>query len=490
VSIKASLVLAVLFIVLGTFAIFDPFGHKAKREEIKERDAAVFWLKDKKLSWLQIKRGPLDPMRLVCKNAAGCPLDSSGEWTIEAPITELADNNNVGSFLTTLDNLSPVDQLDYAKQAPDLLEFGLKTPAFELRFQEVGKPESWLNIGGKTSVGSNYYAQSSGSGQNILMIASYFFDAMNKEIVHWRNKRVFPSARTEDISSLAWSDFSFEQKDGLWSITKPIKAKANSTILNGLSGSIAFLSAQSIVAENNKTIALGKSSLSINATFGAKTESLVFFEQKEKDKNKLLLKSSTQAWIADVEATLLSRFNRKLSDFRNKQLITLEERKRIISAEFYFPRQKLRAIFKRGQQNEWAQTGGEPVKLSQQRINQFLEKLDQNQVTSFERDKTKSAYFLNIKDLELKLLDKDDKLIASLPFSIFNKKEALTVGELPGELRALTGEFLQILPIRLTDLDIDNNKQIVTSARPDSPTEEILDEEAEGDGHGHSHSAD
>lgn len=484
-NLKTSLVLAILFICLGTLAIFDPFKIKEHRQEKQEHEAAIFWLKEKKLSHLEITVGTTK-INFNCNTAGGCPLNSQGNWSLVEP-KEFADNNNVGTLLSALDNLSAVDRLSFKSEPPKLADFGLDKPALQFRFTVQDDPtEYWLHFGAKTAVGANVYAQSSNGGNDVLMVASYFTDGLNKELVHWRNKRFFPDLKTEAIESIAWDagsdSFKFEQRDGIWEMQQPLKVHAHSQLLNGLAGSIAYLSATKIAAELKDGVEakklIAKPDLRLHFVVGKKAEDIEFFLKKEKAGNKLYARSSAEPWLAEVEAGLLDRFHKKVDDFRNKQLLATEDRNRIASVLFEFPRDKKSASFKRTEHNEWVQNGGDPIKLSTPRLDRVLDRLSSGEIQRFQVDKRKVDLLQQLQDVKLKLFDKDGKVLLNKDFLVANKKMVFTTSEQADEVCFLGDEFTRALPVRLVDLDIENNKQVVV--------EEHTAGKESGDGHSHS----
>ena len=53
-SFRTTFILMIVFLILGTFAIFDPLRRQEKAEQKKERESHVLWLKDKKLASITV----------------------------------------------------------------------------------------------------------------------------------------------------------------------------------------------------------------------------------------------------------------------------------------------------------------------------------------------------------------------------------------------------------------------------------------------------
>ena len=110
-NLKTSLILALIFLVLGTVAVFDPLGWKEKKEEAKEKSVKVLWLKDDKIEWLALNANNVR-VRMECANEVACNFDSQGAWSITEPAKDLGDSANIGSFLSSMKNLTAVEQVD------------------------------------------------------------------------------------------------------------------------------------------------------------------------------------------------------------------------------------------------------------------------------------------------------------------------------------------------------------------------------------------
>lgn len=486
-SKKTILVLSILFIVLGSFAVFDPFQLKEKREEKKEKETVLFWIKDKKLSEFTIADASQKiKYNFRCQETSGCPVDSQSNWQILEPVTEDADSANISSFLNSLQTLSPIDRIEFKDQEPNLQEYGLDKDGLRLEFKIAGESGAYeLKLGNKASVGDSLYAKASGKN-DVLLIATYFTDSLKKDFVHWRNKRFFKSLKTEAITELSWKNngklIAATQKDGFWNLKSPLEAKASSKIFNGLAGSIAFLSASRIL-EAKKDAALlekiekDKSFVELTVKAEDKISNIRFFKIADGKSDHLFVKTDSQTWYGEVDLELFNRFTKELVDYRNRQILEYSEQAKIETMELEFPRDRARALFKRGADREWVQSGGEPVKLSLPRLNQFLDKLSAADVKDFLRDPAKIELLKKLQDLKIRLFDKEKKLMLEQSFLVSGKTAALTEGELKGELRLMGPDLLSVLPIRLKDLDIENNKQVVIESHQQGDT----------DGHDHSH---
>ena len=115
----------IVFLILGTFAIFDPLRRQEKAEQKKERESHVLWLKDKKLASITVAAKGSEVKLECAKKDVGCPFDGSGDWILTAPTQDNADSSAVGSLASTLLNLTHSEVVDFSGSTPDPKEFGL-----------------------------------------------------------------------------------------------------------------------------------------------------------------------------------------------------------------------------------------------------------------------------------------------------------------------------------------------------------------------------
>ncbi len=489
VSLRTTFILMLAFIVLGTFAFFDPLRLQQKKDQEKERNEHVFWLKEKKLSSLRIQTASLD-LQLECANKEGCTFDGSADWNVLAPVKDEADSSSVGSLASSALNLNPVDKVDL-EQLPDPLEFGFDKSSAVLELNIVGEAEPYrLSFGKETPVGPNTYALSNREPKRVYMVANYFPGMLKQELFHWRNKRLFKGLETGEIEAIDWRSntgaFRLAKKEGVWSLESPLAAPANHIMSEGLASTLVFAAAKSLYAPETKEAKEAKKILSGKPAFqftlqrkGATPMQLSLFQlaaTKPGEKN-FLAQVKGRETLYVVDSLQFARFGKPLLEYRERRVVSADDKSRANELQLTFPREKKR-IFLKLESTDWQfAEGDKPEALSQTRIKNFVDSLASAEAFAFDKGPKSILFQRAPADLEVELRS-NGAAIKKARFLVAARKEALTEGDIPGEVRVLGEDFLKLLPVRFADLFEANNKQVVIPAGEK--------QEESHDGHDHS----
>lgn len=466
---KTSLVLMVLFIVLGTFAFFDPFGRKEKAEQAKEQEARVFWLENKLVEKITIRGAKV--IDLECTKTEGCPFDSGGDWKMTAPVADLADPASVGGLASAVKNLTQSDKLELTNGV-DPKEFGFDQPTVELEFRVKGEAELYsLRVGSAKAVGNTAYLQTNRQAQIVFMVPSFFPTFLQKEVFHWRNKRLFPFVTGDAIQAIEWAGpagkFSAQRENGAWKLTAPTAAPANHAMLGGLASTLVYLDMSSIFAENRRVPEAQK-------ILAKKPDWQISFRGPGEKENRLSLYAlPSKEYVAAVageerlfrlDGTVIERFNKPAVEYRNRQLIVGDELSGATEIALLFPREKKQIVLK-PEGGGWVYTSGDkPAEtLSRGRVDGFLRAVSAAEASNFLRDpKLLVAFAKRPADLELEFRA-SGQVKRRLRFAIHERQSVLTESGQAGELALLAGNFLRLLPVRFGDLYESANKQVITS---------------------------
>jgi hypothetical protein len=369
----------------------------------------------------------------------------------------------------------------------DAKEFGFDRPAAELELQVKGEPAPYsLRVGSAKAVGPNAYIETSSSPKTVFMVANYFPAMIQKDLFHWRNKRIFPEVTADMMNMLQWNkkggaEFSATKVANTWTLEKPVKAPANYTLLEGLLTSVVYLDMKGVYVENRRASALKN-------ILAAKPEWSLKFQKKTGEIEHLSVYAKPNAakgvkeYVAHkpgderlflLDGSVMERFNKPAIEYRDRQLIPEGQISNLSEVVFRFPREKKEITLKLEQEN-WVYASGEkPVEaLSRSRLDSFFRQLYGAEATSFvtiSSDPVLSGFAKNPADLELEMRD-SSKELRRFRFTVHNRKEVLTEGPVKGELAAIAGSFLKVMPVRFSDLYESSNKQVVTS--PDATEEQ------------------
>gem|GEM_PF-7067779 len=475
-SLRTILVLMIVFIVLGSFAIFDPLRRAEKNDEKKERESHVVWLKDKKLEGLRIV-GKNPATELICAIKDGCPFDGKGEWNMNQPVEGHADASAAATLASTILNLRHNERLEFPGAAPDPKEFGLDQPNAELTVKLKGEPPMVLKFGKSAAVGPNVYLSVSSEPTKIFLVPSYVTDMVNKDSFHWQNKRILPNVESTGFTRLGWKNKKIGElraykMDGLWRMDRPIAALASQVMLEGLASTVSYASAKSIFSPWRGTVEAkgllkGKPELEIGfSTADGNAHEVKLFAKpghKPGTARELVAVVDKEPVMFNLEASVFDRFQKDLLEYRQRSVLDDNVRAQVDEARFSFPREKLEAWFKlEGSQWKYV-SGAKPTEaISSVRFNGFLDGLRDADFKGFFPVKGNSAeakaFRTQTPDLHVELKG-GGKLLLQAAFVVFNRSVALTSAE--NDVRSLGDSFLRVLPVRLSDLNESSNKQVV-----------------------------
>ena len=481
-SPRTLLVLMVLFVGLGTFAIFDPLRRKEKAEREKDKAEHVALLEGKRLEKVTIRgRHPLTV--LVCALKEGCPFDGTGEWRLDQPLEGKGDPSAAGTLASTLLNLRHHEKIDFAPGQPDAKEFGFDQPAAEVTLQLKGEAAPLtLRFGKAAAVGPNVYLSSSGSPSAVFLVPNYLPDMVNKEPFHWQSKRLFPGVEASAFTRLGWTDQKAKpvqrevralKVNGQWRLLKPVAGAASHVMMEGLASTIAYAAAKSVWSPwrgtvEAKQLLKGKPELELVFAAGESGHVLQLYPKPSAGRGpkELIAVVDKEPAMLAVDASTFDRFRKRLEEYRQRSLLGAAERGAVAEARLVFVREKHEATF-RLEGEQWKQTKGEQLKepLSQARMNAFLDALRdadfQDYLPKAGSGTEAKAWRSQAPDLTIELKDGKGQMVLASSFVVHNRGVAITEAE--GELRTLGVPFLKQMPARVSDLGESANKQVVTS---------------------------
>jgi hypothetical protein len=460
-NLRTTLVLMILFMGLGSIAFFDPFRLEEKKNREEDAEKQVFSIQEKVVQEISIRNGARS-VKLACAAAEGCKLDGEASWKVIEPVQDEGDASAIATLANAVVNLRTIEKVPL--DAPmDPKEFGFEQgrPALEMKTKEgVFR----LETGSPTAVGPNVYLRVPGETQTLYIVAAYFPQMLDKEVFHWRNKRLFPGLESEKIAAISWkgreTSLEARKEKGKWRIESPIQAPANFIMMEGLASTLAYTSAKAIL-----TKAPGKPELEIEFSGGK----IALSPRKDAPKGSRELVAAVGGKYFVVDAAPFDRFRKGMLEYRERRLFP--EVESVEELELFFPRENKRVKLKKN--GAWQVVGGEiPTEpLSQDRLDALAGALASGEASAFLPASNPGARQFKRHKPDVEVILPGDR---KAHFLVAERKMALTEGIIPGEVRAFTGPFLAALPIRLADLYASHNK-----LAPQIKKEE--------DGHDHSH---
>lgn len=482
-SLKKTLALVFAALIIGSLAAWDFFWLKEERNEVKEREGLVFAWKDERVTRLHFIAAGKEA-RFECAKTEGCPLDYTGDWKMLAPVVDEGDPSNLGALLASLKNLAQVGKVEMESDG-ELEEYGLQKPTARMEILLRDKKDPfWVEVGGASAIGSNVYLRHSSSPRTVWVVASFFADQLKKDAWHWRAKRLLRGWETDQVTSFRWKRDGAQveaSKNGpIWTLEKPLRAPGNAIMVEGLLNSVIYANAREV--ENETGAVPPGAMLAFEAWVTGKNKNETHLRvwkapKSPKGANDVLVRIEGKPLLYRTDGTPFDRFNKPFDEFRQRRLLDFSVRNRMEKLTLRFPREKKSVDLKKNAQGDWERSGGEtlPEALSQDRIKNFLDSLAATDVEGFTRQPALLSVYKGVGDLELSWGEKE-----SLKFVVHQRSRALVNGELSGEARIMGGDFLALLPIRVTDLLVSSNKKVVVQ-------EEKPPHNGHDDHDGHSH---
>lgn len=169
----------------------------------------------------------------------------ANEFAVQRILTELRFLERISSFETNL----------VSQSGADLPDYGLSPSQIAIKFGRGGR-SSTLHIGKPTEIGNNLYILSTDQSQ-VHVVNRSLLDAVTVSLDNLRSSRLFDIAvfeatswniqvREGDRNLRAW----FARNGDRWVFETPIRARADTPVVNTLLNRCLSLTADSIVASN------------------------------------------------------------------------------------------------------------------------------------------------------------------------------------------------------------------------------------------------
>jgi hypothetical protein len=230
---KLPLILAVVLVGLGTFAVWNEYTRRPKVEAEEEQTKKPFNLKDVAVSEVRLD-DQTHHFALSCADMANklCRPSDNSKWDLTEPLKSRADDNNANSLLTTLNGLSSTESIDLSTETPEKRTALLKEYGLDPESRKTDRRISIQTASGKTilylglthPIGDGIFAVSDQREDHVMILPSYFKANLEHDLTYWRNKKLF-SVASHEIESFDLQDskgkFSARKKDGQWTIHDP-----------------------------------------------------------------------------------------------------------------------------------------------------------------------------------------------------------------------------------------------------------------------------
>ena len=312
---RSFLVLLVLALGLGAYIFFvenkrDPAGDTSavKKEKVFSTDSSTF-------DQIEVKAESGDTTTLRKKD---------GLWEITAPEAMAADSTEVGNLVSSLESLEIQTVVDANPKTPK--DFGLDPPRFTVGFTPAGaSAPTRLEVGRKTPTGGDLYARVAGQPR-VFLISGFLEDSFNKTPFKLRDKTILKferdAADTLTMERAELPTLSFSKKGSDWRFTKPVDAKADFNLVDGIVGKLhqAKMTAFETADGTKDLKKYGLDKPQATATIGAGSARATLALGSKKEDGSLYARDLSRPAIFTVEATLIDDLKKSADDLRRKEL--------------------------------------------------------------------------------------------------------------------------------------------------------------------------
>jgi hypothetical protein len=398
--LKNSIILVVIFILLGAYVYFVEIKKHEKDQQVKQESKKVFTLVKDSINTLYFKNS----------NGKFSLKKVNNEWKITNPLETEGDNSTINSMLTSLSNAEK-DKV-FTVDLKELSNFGLDESANVVRVvTSVGEMDSIL-LGDDTPVGSYVFSYKSDS--TVFTINKSVKSAFDKKLFDIRDRNILHFQRG-DVRTITLNKpsekYEFE-KEGVsdWRIIN-IERPADNGKINSLLSKLETNKVKSFVDEQGtqlKKYGLHKPTFQVDLLLGPEKGQKRLFISK-KINSKYYAKDDSRKPIFEVDSFLVKDINQKLVDFRSKDFADFE-RSEVNKIIVQYQDTVITCL--KDTSNTWyvEDTTRNTVKSSE--INSFFSNLDFANISEFVKDGKFNAASYGFDKPSVKLsLYKDDELI-------------------------------------------------------------------------------
>lgn len=246
------------------------------------------------------------------------------QWKLVAPAPAPADQNEVDSLLSSLENLE-LDEV-VVENAADLQPFGLAAPRNTVSLTQEGAPQPLrLLIGDKTPDGAALYAKTPDKPR-VFTIAAYQETSFNKKPFDLRDRDLLKVKR-DAVKALevAGKDESYALEraaSGEWSFTRPLKTLAGRWSVDGLLGTLESLRMESIAADDAKDLkpyGLDKPQRTVKLTLSDGGYKILEIGSSPSEK-KYHAREASSSLVAVIPGAIVDDLNKGMKELRAKRL--------------------------------------------------------------------------------------------------------------------------------------------------------------------------
>jgi hypothetical protein len=307
---KGLLISVVLLAVLAGAIWWSNRAEAKKAAKGTDTSAKILTIPDDQFQEIQIKKDTGEVERLTREG---------GKWRITEPQPLPADQDAVGSMVTSLSSLNADKVIE--EKADDLKPYGLADPTLTVQVKRKDGKTDQVLIGNDTPTGSGAYAKLA-NDPRVFTIATFVKTGLDKRPDDLRDKRLLTFDQDKltrvDLQAKGQAVEFGKDSQNEWQIVKPRPMRADSSAVNGLVDKLRDAK-MDVTAPEDAAKAFAGAAKVATATVTDASGTRTLEVRKDKDKN-YYAKSSAIDGVYKVAADVGDALDKGVDDFRNKKV--------------------------------------------------------------------------------------------------------------------------------------------------------------------------
>ncbi|MCE0498305.1 MAG: DUF4340 domain-containing protein [Methylacidiphilales bacterium] len=183
-------------------------------------------------------------------------------WELKSPVNTPADDPTVEEVITEIADAQPqrIIRIDPEKDKDNLKEWGFSPFAERVVIHTQDKKNFELFIGRKTALNDSVYARASGrKNEPVRILPSLVKEVLDKELSDFRSRNVFDfdadkvtmvSSQVANTATPTAQEYEVDRHDAVWTLQKPLVARASATDVQNLLTKILGLRAIDFITDD------------------------------------------------------------------------------------------------------------------------------------------------------------------------------------------------------------------------------------------------
>ncbi len=439
---KNTLLLLLVFVVLGAYYWIVEVKQHDKKEEIKKESEKV----------VDIPTDSVDVIQLKNQYGAFEIKKIQGDWRITEPLYTDADGSTINSMLSSLKGAKK-DKV-FSTKPDELNQYGLGKQAVSVELQTKGGAKDSVRFGDNTPVGSFVFSNKTDS--TVFTVNQSVKTTLDKKLFDIRLKKLLSFQRA-DVKNIivqnSHGKFEF-LKTGTndWTL-QGVDRPADQNKLSGILSKLENNKAKAFVDEDGtqlKKYGLAKPAFEVDLLLGPDKGQKKLLVSRKID-GKYYAKDDSRKPIFEIDSTLVKDINKKGDDFRSTDFAKFERNKvNRIKLEYG---DTLFTLLK-DTTNNWMVDDTSHQAVQQSKINTFFSNLDYNTtIKEFVKDGKYNPAVYGLKKPSLKVsLFNDAELLFDASFGKKKGDEIYAVNNSYESVYLVDGKKVKDLKLKLTDI--------------------------------------